>query len=112
MPTAIGNSMVIRRAAWQSIGGWKNLPPTLVEDYAFKVALEQAGWQFRWIFHPAVLAQTRAAPTLNSWIQQRLRWARAVQNIPAISWLYWTVQMSLPCYWLFLNKDFPFCSGA
>lgn len=108
VPTAIGNSMVIRRAAWQSIGGWKSLAPTLVEDYAFKVALEQAGWQFRWVFHPAVLAQTRAAPTLSSWAQQRLRWTRAVQTPPPISWLYWTVQMSLPWLLVFSGQVLPF----
>ncbi len=108
VPTAIGNSLAIRRAAWQSIGGWKSIAPTLVEDYALKVALEQAGWQFRWIFHPAVLAQTRAAPTLASWIQQRLRWAKAVQTPPPISWLYWTVQMSLPWILAFSGQVLPF----
>ncbi|MCS7189841.1 MAG: glycosyltransferase, partial [Bacteroidia bacterium] len=44
--TAIGNSMAVRTAAWATIGGWKSLPPSLVEDYAFKQAIEEAGWRF------------------------------------------------------------------
>lgn len=103
VPTAIGNNMAIRRAAWQSIGGWKSLRPTLVEDYAFKTALEAAGWQFRWVFHPAVMGETRAEPSLARWFQQRLRWAMAVKNLPSIAILYWLLQTTLP--WALLLSD-------
>lgn len=104
VPTAIGNNMAVRRSAWQSIGGWKSLRPTLVEDYAFKAALEAAGWQFRWVFHPAVVGETRAEPSLRSWFQQRLRWAKAVKNPPLMAWLYWLLQTTLPWILLFSGK--------
>jgi cellulose synthase/poly-beta-1,6-N-acetylglucosamine synthase-like glycosyltransferase len=98
--TAIGNSLALRKAAWQSIGGWRSLPPTLVEDYELLQALQRAGWRFAWVFHPMVMAETRPEPSLRSWIHQRLRWRKAVQYIPPIASFYWIVQSFLP--WVLL----------
>jgi len=100
--TAIGNSLALRWVAWQSIGGWRSLPPTLVEDYALLVALQQAGWRFQWVWHPAVLGETRAEPTFGRWHQQRLRWRQAVGQVTGLSLFYWSVQSLVPWVVLFL----------
>lgn len=96
IPTAIGNSMALRREAWQAIGGWRNLPPTLVEDYALMRAMIEKGWQFRWVFHPDAFGETRAEPTLKRWLQQRLRWRLAVQKLSPLAVGYWVLQSLLP----------------
>lgn len=98
--TAIGNSMAVRRSAWESVGGWRHLPPSLVEDYTFMQALLLRGWRFAWIFHPAVVGETRAEPTLHRWLAQRRRWRLAVPRIPPLAAYYWMVQSLLP--WLIL----------
>jgi len=102
--TAIGNSLALRWTAWQSLGGWRSLPPTLVEDYALLVALEQAGWRFQWVWHPAVLGETRAEPTFRRWHQQRLRWRQAVGQFPPLPLFYWAVQSLVPWVVLFLAQ--------
>jgi len=101
IPTAIGNSMALRREAWQAIGGWRNLPPTLVEDYALMRAMIERGWQFRWVFHPDAFGETRAEPTFKRWLQQRLRWRLAVQKLSPLAVGYWILQSLLP--WMMLT---------
>lgn len=103
--TAIGNSLALRQTAWRSIGGWRGLPPTLVEDYALLVALKQAGWRFEWVWHPAVLGETRAEPTFRQWYHQRVRWSQAVRQLPGLSLFYWGVQSLLPWVLLFLQQE-------
>lgn len=102
--TAIGNSLALRWTAWRSLGGWRGLPPTLVEDYTLLEALKQAGWRFQWVWHPAVLGETRAEPTFRRWYQQRLRWRQAVGQVTGLSLFYWGVQSLLPWTLLFLQK--------
>ncbi|GIV25232.1 MAG: hypothetical protein KatS3mg026_0924 [Bacteroidia bacterium] len=80
------------------------LPPTLVEDYTLLEALKQAGWRFQWVWHPAVLGETRAEPTFRRWYQQRLRWRQAVGQVTGLSLFYWGVQSLLPWTLLFLQK--------
>ncbi|MEN3041101.1 MAG: glycosyltransferase family 2 protein [Bacteroidia bacterium] len=96
IPTAIGNSLALKRVAWASIGGWKSLPPTLVEDYELMEALEKQGWKFRWVFHPKALGETRAEPSMKRWFHQRLRWRWAVQKVPPLHAGYWVLQSLTP----------------
>ncbi len=102
-PTAIGNSLWVRYQAWQSIGGWKNLPPTLVEDFHFMQAILKKGWHFVWVFTPEACAETRAEKTFRSWWHQRLRWRRAIQDIPLLAKFYWSVQVLVP--WVVLISN-------
>jgi len=101
-PTAIGNSLWVRYSAWQAIGGWRCLPPTLVEDYHFMQALLAKGWRFGWVFTPEAYAETRAEKTLRGWWHQRLRWRKAVQNVPLLAKFYWSVQAIVP--WAVLSS--------
>lgn len=99
-PTAIGNSLWVRYEAWKSIGGWKGLSPTLVEDYHFMRALVAKGWQFAWVFAPQAYAETRPEKSLRGWWHQRLRWRQAVQNTPLLAKFYWSIQVLVP--WIVL----------
>ncbi|MCX7607233.1 MAG: carboxylesterase family protein [Bacteroidia bacterium] len=94
--TAIGNSLALRRVAWVTVGGWRSLPPTLVEDYELLRGIERVGWCFEWVFHPAVLGETRAEPTLRRWLHQRLRWRKAARDLPRESLFYWVLQSLIP----------------
>ncbi|MCX8112836.1 MAG: glycosyltransferase [Bacteroidia bacterium] len=96
VPTAIGNSMAVRRKAWAEVGGWEALSPTLVEDYEFLRALERAGWRLQWVFHPNTLGATRAEPSFYRWVQQRLRWRAAARRLSLMPIAYWSFQSILP----------------
>ncbi|MCS7297391.1 MAG: glycosyltransferase [Bacteroidia bacterium] len=100
VPTMIGNSLAMRREAWEAVGGWRSLPPSLVEDYEMLVGLREAGWRAKWIFHPKVLGESRAEPTFQQWLNQRLRWKEAVRRVPGLASVYWILQSLTP--WLIL----------
>ncbi len=95
-PTAIGNSLLLKVIAWRSVGGWRGLRPSLVEDYELMQALYWAGWRFKWVFHPMVYAETRPEKRLSGWWHQRLRWQKAVRALPWLALFYWTVQVCIP----------------
>ncbi len=95
-PTAIGNSLWVRYEAWERTGGWKALPPTLVEDYHFMQALIRKGWRFAWVFAPEASAETRAEKNLQGWWHQRIRWRQAVRNVPGLAKFYWSIQVLVP----------------
>jgi 1,2-diacylglycerol 3-beta-glucosyltransferase len=79
--TAMGNNMLITRAAYQATGGYEALPFSVTEDFALFEAVNSRGFGFRQLFEPAV----------------RLRWLRGVAALP------WHVQAGLiffSGYWL------------
>src|SRR5690625_7492444 len=41
--TAMGNNMAIRRAAYQDVGGYPSIPPSVTEDYALSRRLAGTG---------------------------------------------------------------------
>lgn len=94
--TAIGNSMALKKEAWEKVGGWKALSPSFVEDYEMLRALETNGWRFAWVWHPDALGETRAESTFHRWLQQRLRWRHAVRKLDSLAVSYWILQSTLP----------------
>ena len=71
--TLVGSNALIRRAALESIGGYK---PGLAEDLATSIALHGAGWRSVYVAEP--LAPGYAPPDLAAWFTQQLKWARGV----------------------------------
>ena len=71
--TMHGSNSVVRRAALESIGGYK---PGLAEDLATSVALHAAGW--RSVYVPEPLAPGMVPVDVVGWFTQQLKWARGV----------------------------------
>lgn len=74
--TLVGSNAVIRRAALQSIGGYR---PGLAEDLATSVALHAHGWRSVYVEQP--LAPGYAPPDLTAWFTQQLKWSRGVFEV-------------------------------
>jgi cellulose synthase (UDP-forming) len=71
--TLIGSNALIRRAALESIGGYR---PGLAEDLETSIALHAAGWRSAYV--PEPLAPGLAPPDLAAWFTQQFKWARGV----------------------------------
>lgn len=71
--TLVGSNALIRRAALESIGGYR---PGLAEDLATSIALHADRWKSVYINKP--LAPGLAPPDLTAWFNQQLKWARGV----------------------------------
>lgn len=95
--TAMGNNMLITRAAYLATGGYEALPFSVTEDFALFEAVNARGFGFRQLFEPAVRATSRPIGSCRGLVTQRLRWLRGVAALP------WHVQAGLVFfsgYWL------------
>lgn len=95
--TAMGNNMLITRAAYAATGGYEALPFSVTEDFALFEAVNARGFGFRQLFEPAVRATSLPAASWGALVRQRLRWLRGVAALP------WHVQAGLiffSGYWL------------
>lgn len=81
--TAMGNNMLVHRAAYEAVGGYESLPFSVTEDYALFRAVLARGFGWRHLFEPAVLAESLPMPTWRGLLHQRRRWLRGVEQLPA-----------------------------
>ncbi len=83
--TAMGNNMAVSRVAYETVGGYENVPFSVTEDYALFRAVIRNGYGFRNRLDAGVLAKTRPTETLRDWLEQRKRWMRGASELPV--WL-------------------------
>lgn len=90
--TAMGNNMLITRAAYEAVGGYESLPFSVTEDYELFRAVLAKGFGWLNLFEPAVLAESLPTPTWRGLLHQRRRWLRGVEGLP------WHIQAGLIYY--------------
>ncbi len=81
--TAMGNNMLVTRAAYRATGGYEALPFSVTEDFALFEAVNAAGFGYRQLFEPAVRAVSLPAGSWGALGRQRRRWLRGVAALPA-----------------------------
>jgi cellulose synthase (UDP-forming) len=74
--TMHGSNALIRRAALESIGGYR---PGLAEDLATSIELHAAGWRSVYVAEP--LAPGLAPVDVAGWFTQQLKWSRGVFEV-------------------------------
>ncbi|MBO2008150.1 glycosyltransferase [Hymenobacter negativus] len=80
--TAMGNNMLVTRAAYEVTGGYEALPFSVTEDFALFQAVLAAGFGFRQVFNAQVRADSLPMPTWSALLRQRQRWLRGVAGLP------------------------------
>ncbi|HEX8329662.1 MAG TPA: glycosyltransferase [Hymenobacter sp.] len=80
--TAMGNNMLVTRAAYEATGGYEALPFSVTEDFALFQAVLARGYSFRQVFNTAVQADSLPIPTWAALMKQRRRWLRGVESLP------------------------------
>ena len=93
--TAMGNNMLVTRAAYEATGGYEHLPFSVTEDYELFRAVLKRGYSFRNVFRPEVLAVSLPMATVRGLLHQRRRWLRGVEALP------WWLQANLLYYGAF-----------
>lgn len=78
---AMGNNMLVRRAAYQEVGGYARIGFSLTEDVALFQAIRQAGWQYQSHDGRELLARTRAETNWPALVEQRRRWIRGALQL-------------------------------
>ena len=80
--TAMGNNMLVTRAAYEATGGYEALPFSVTEDFALFQAVLAAGFGFRQVFQADIRADSLPMPTWAALLRQRKRWLRGVAGLP------------------------------
>jgi cellulose synthase/poly-beta-1,6-N-acetylglucosamine synthase-like glycosyltransferase len=80
--TAMGNNMLVTRAAYEATGGYERLPFSVTEDFELFRATLRHGFGYRILFRPEVLAVSLPMPTLGRLLHQRRRWTRGLAALP------------------------------
>ncbi|TGE09332.1 glycosyltransferase [Hymenobacter fodinae] len=80
--TAVGNNMLVTRAAYESIGGYEALAFSITEDLQLFEQIVGQGWGFRNIISPSALGVSVPQPTVRHLLQQRKRWMKGASRLP------------------------------
>ncbi|MBD2720559.1 glycosyltransferase [Hymenobacter armeniacus] len=80
--TAMGNNMLVTRAAYEAVGGYEAVPFSVTEDYALFQAVVARGFGFRHVFSTEARADSLAMPNWAGLLRQRRRWLRGVEALP------------------------------
>ena len=80
--TAMGNNMLVTRAAYKATGGYEALPFSVTEDFALFRAVLAAGYDFRQVFSTEARADSLPVPSWSALLKQRRRWLRGVEALP------------------------------
>ena len=80
--SAIGNNMLMTRAAYESIGGLENLYCDVSEDLQLFCEVVNRGWGFRQLCESQALGISEAMPTGEALLQRRKRWMKSAGGLP------------------------------
>ncbi|MFD1873223.1 glycosyltransferase [Hymenobacter bucti] len=80
--TAVGNNMLVTRAAYESIGGFEALAFSITEDLQLFQQIVAQGWHYRNLIEPRVLGISAPQPTLGHLLGQRKRWMKGAGRLP------------------------------
>lgn len=108
--SAIGNNMLVSRAAYESVGGYAQIPFSVTEDYQLHRELERKGYSSRHIARPEVKAHTTAVAGWGPLLHQRKRWMRGAMQLPfPLVALLFVQALFLPAILLLFYWS-PFCA--
>jgi cellulose synthase/poly-beta-1,6-N-acetylglucosamine synthase-like glycosyltransferase len=82
--SAVGNNMMIARKAYQSTGGYENIPFSVTEDLQLFSETLKKGWKYKNLMSPDCLAVTQPISSFSKLLSQRKRWMRGAIRLPFI----------------------------
>ena len=80
--TAMGNNMLIVKKAYDDVGGYEYLPPSITEDFFLFRAITKKGWQFKNLFNTGVLVKSVPLSSIIELLHQRKRWMKGAMQLP------------------------------
>jgi len=75
--STIGNNLSIRKAAYQDVGGYRNIPFSVTEDFMlFQSIIKTGRWNYLYPVDPRVLVVSKPCTTLRGLVRQKHRWGK------------------------------------
>lgn len=92
--TIMGNNFSIRRAIYQSLGGFSKIESNIVEDMALMNAIvRNTEYSMSWAGNDGSVVETDSENTLQSLVNQRLRWISELKNVSQAGKVYIGIEM-------------------
>jgi len=85
MLTTWGNNMIVKKDAYEEVGGYEGLGFSLTEDFQLAQAIRKKGYKFQYIFEKDTKNISLPMNDLGEWQKQRFRWWQAAKQV---NW-YW-----------------------
>ncbi len=108
--TAVGNNMVISKAAYDAVGGYEAIPFSVTEDLDLYLALKKKKYVHRFFLGPEAMVWTRPLDRFIALFKQRKRWLKGVERTPLVCQFYLGIHsifflliVALCCFNLFLG---------
>ena len=90
--STIGNNLSFRRAAYDSVGGYRALPFSITEDYSlFQAIINTGTWKYLYPLDPAVVVSSRPCGRWIDLVRQKHRWAKGGLKMRPIGFLVMAV---------------------
>ena len=106
--TAMGNNLAVRRAAYDTVGGYESLPFSLVEDYQLFTEIVKRRYAFTHRFDRLTLVTTQPLTSWSAWLAQRKRWMVGGLKLP----LYFLLSLALVVFYYPILAGLAFWSPA
>lgn len=80
--TAVGNNMCISKQAYESVGGYENIPFSITEDYALFKAIRVNGYSTSQLFNSKSVVYSAPVDQFKTLMNQRKRWLVGGLDLP------------------------------
>ncbi len=80
--TAVGNNMMVSKEAYNKVGGYKNIPFSVTEDFALFQAVAKQGYKYQQLANEDSLVRTFAVKGFRNLMNQRKRWMSGALKLP------------------------------
>lgn len=90
--SAVGNNMMISRAAYQSVGGYAAIPFSVTEDLQLFLETLKKGWKYKNLMSPDSLAVSKPLRSFSQLVSQRKRWTQGAMKLPVVLLIFLFIQ--------------------
>ncbi len=80
--SSMGNNMLVRKEAYDKVGGYEGLPFSITEDFELYQHIKKAGYQSVQLMQPEVLGHTLPMEGVLALLNQRKRWMQGAVALP------------------------------
>lgn len=92
--SVIGNNISVRRAAYESVGGYRKIPFSVTEDYALFQAIWHKKrsdgtpeWEVRFPLHHDLTVMSEPCPDFKAWWRQKHRWVKGGEGLKFVGYV-------------------------
>jgi 1,2-diacylglycerol 3-beta-glucosyltransferase len=92
--SVIGNNISLRRAAYEDVGTYRNIPFSVTEDYALFQAIWRkkrddgtAKWKVKFPVQNDLTVMSEPCPDFRSWWRQKHRWVKGGESLKFIGYV-------------------------